>query len=91
MSGRTGDHRASRAKAIGGLKQMENTNRTIAQIANDMDRIAARRADVNRLNGAKLRAYKILEIELNVAKAAGNADSSYMIIASQIKTELGLA
>ena len=67
------------------------TNRTITQIANDMDRIAARRADVNRLKGDKLRQYKLLEIELNIAKAGGNEDSTYMRVAAALRAELGVA
>jgi len=70
---------------------MANTTQTIAQIATDMDRIAARRADVNRLTGAKLHAYKLLELQLNIAKAAGDPDSSYTAIAAQLKLELGVA
>ncbi len=44
--------------------------RSIAAIAADMDRIAKRRDDVNRLRGAKLLAYKRLELELEGAKLA---------------------
>jgi hypothetical protein len=65
-----------------------NTTRTIAQIATAMDRMAARRADVNRLTGAKLHAYTLLEVELNIAKAGGDPDSIYNKIAAELRERL---
>lgn len=73
---------------------MENNtaaSRTISQIAADMDRIAKRRADVNRLSGSKLRAFKLLEMELFTVQAKGDPESSYARMANNLRTELGLA
>lgn len=57
--------------------------RSITAIANDMERLAKRSADVKRLYGAQLIAYKRLEVELAQAKiakaeAAVYADQQYL-------------
>lgn len=45
-------------------------NRTAREIAIDMDKLAPRRANINTLRGAKLIAYKRLELEFADAKFA---------------------
>lgn len=64
--------------------------RSITQIANDMDRIAKRRADVNRLHGSKLIAYKTLEVELAEAQAAADKTqpSLYLKTAERLLAEI---